>query len=114
VAFHDGVTDVDDRTLPKLLESSPLPVVIDAWAAWCGPCRVFAPTFQRVGRSLSDQAVFVKLDTERAQAMGSRLGVRSIPTLILFKNGREIGRFSGAMPEAQFRQWLQTQLPAAA
>jgi thioredoxin 2 len=108
--FHDGITEADDRTLPKLIEASPLPVVVDAWASWCGPCRVFAPTFQRVARAMADRFAFAKLDTEKVQAMSGRLGVRSIPTLIVFKNGRELTRISGAMPEPQFRQWLESQL----
>ena len=85
-----------------------LPVVVDFWAGWCGPCRMMAPHFARAAQMLAPDIRFAKLDTERAQAVAARYGIRSIPTLIVFRDGREVARQSGAMDANGLVRWVRS------
>ncbi|MGZ3703184.1 MAG: thioredoxin [Bdellovibrionota bacterium] len=104
---HFGVAEVSDTGLKTLTQKSPLPVVVDFWAPWCGPCKVFAPVFQQAARRLSSTATFAKLNTEQYAAAGGAYSVRGIPTLILFRNGAEKARISGALPLDQLLAWIE-------
>ncbi|PJA43279.1 MAG: thiol reductase thioredoxin [Lysobacterales bacterium CG_4_9_14_3_um_filter_62_6] len=95
-----------DGNFERLLESNDLPIVVDGWAAWCGPCRQFAPIFEKAAAALEPRIRFAKLDTDAAPQTSARLQIRSIPTLIIFGGSKEIARQSGAMNYAQFTQWL--------
>ncbi|RJG51603.1 thioredoxin TrxC [Motilimonas pumila] len=83
-----------------------LPIVIDFWASWCGPCQQFAPTYSQVATELAGKAIFLKLDTEAEQQLAGQFQIRSIPTLMVLKAGKEQTRVAGALPANQFRQWL--------
>jgi thioredoxin 2 len=97
---------VTSSTFPAAVERTELPVVVDFWAAWCGPCRAMAPAFERVAAQMKGRVRFAKLDTEAAPDVASRYGIRSIPTMILFRDGREAARVSGAMDASAIERWV--------
>ena len=98
--FQGKPVDLDGAGFERHLARSDIPVLVDFWAAWCGPCRMMAPAFEQAAIQLEPAFRVVKVDTERAQELAGRLQIRSIPTLALFRGGQEIARQAGAMTRA--------------
>jgi thioredoxin 2 len=92
--------DLTQSTFDEVIVNSDLPVVVDFWAPWCGPCKMMGPNFEKSAKNFPLKAVFAKVNTESEQSLGARFGIRSIPTLIIFKDAKEVHRTSGALDEA--------------
>jgi thioredoxin 2 len=99
--------ELDAAGFDALVARTELPVVADFWAPWCGPCRSMAPMFEQAARKLAAEARFVKVNTDAEQALAARYGIRAIPTLVLFRNGQEVKRSSGAMDAGSLARWAR-------
>lgn len=105
--FQGKAAELNDASFHTHINKSDIPVVVDFWASWCGPCKMMAPEFQKVAEQLEPTARFAKVNTEVAQQTAAQFGIRSIPTMIIFKNGQEVARQAGAMHAAQIAQWVK-------
>jgi thioredoxin 2 len=100
-----GANDFD-----RHVARSDIPLLVDFWAPWCGPCRMMAPAYEQAAAQLEPQFRVAKVNTEEEQALGARYGIRSIPTLAVFRNGREVARQAGAMGAADIVRWARAAL----
>ena len=98
--------DLTAQAFEKFVTRTELPVVVDFWAPWCGPCKMFAPVFSQVAAELDTRFCFAKVNTEAEQTLAAKYGIRSIPTLAIFAAGKETARLSGALDAAGLKRWL--------
>jgi thioredoxin 2 len=106
--FEGKPVEVDAAGFGKHLARNDLPLLVDFWAPWCGPCKMMAPHFAQAAAQLEPRLRLLKVDTEAEQALGARFDIRSIPTLALFRSGRELARQPGAMTAAGIVQWARS------
>lgn len=97
---------LDEASFDAFVARTELPVLVDYWAPWCGPCRAMAPQFEKAAGELRQNVRFAKVNTEDAQGIAARAGIRAIPTMVLYRGGKELARTSGAMDAATLRRWL--------
>jgi thioredoxin 2 len=108
------ITDAGDDDFASIVEASVIPVLVDLWAPWCGPCRVVSPILERLAHDMAGRLKLVKVNVDAAPDLARRFGVQGIPTLLVFHKGAETSRQVGAAPEHALRSWLEQALPAAA
>ena len=101
---------VDVTSFDRLMLNDERLIIADFWAPWCGPCKSMAPSFEEAARNFPLKAQFIKINTEEVQQLGSRFSIRSIPTVIAFKNNRIVDQFSGALPGSQIIAWVKKNL----
>ncbi len=91
--------ELSSANFDEVIVNSDIPVIVDFWAPWCGPCKMMGPNFEKSATKFALKTLFVKVNTENEQSLGARFGIRSIPTLMIFKDGKEVHRVSGALDE---------------
>jgi thioredoxin len=107
VGVAAGPLTVTDATFAAEVERAPVPVLVDAWAPWCGPCLVLAPLIEQLATEMAGRARVAKLNVDENPVTAGRFGIRSIPTLLVFKGGREVDRIVGVQPKAEIARRLE-------
>ncbi|MCU1462133.1 MAG: thioredoxin [Acidimicrobiales bacterium] len=104
------IVDADDLTFYEIVDASAIPVLVDLWAPWCGPCKMVSPALENLAAEFAGRIKLAKVNVDRSPAVGARFEVRGIPTLLLMRGGAVVARQTGAAPEAALRAWLEQAL----
>ena len=105
--FSGEPADVPGEMFERQIARSTVPVVVDIWAPWCGPCHAMAPEYEKAAQATEPRARFLKLNSDNEQQIAGRLGIRGIPTMLVYRDGKEIARTSGARPASDIVRWLE-------
>jgi len=111
--FAARPVDLTAAAFAVTIADSSIPVLVDFWAGWCGPCKAMAPAFEKAAVAMESRVRFAKLNTDEEQSVAQQFDIRSIPTLILFRDGQEVARHSGAMMGGDIERWVTQQLSTA-
>jgi thioredoxin 2 len=108
--FNKKPIELTSGNFDRIIANNELPVMVDFWAPWCGPCKMMAPVFEQAAQQLEPNMLLAKLNTENEQSIAARFGIRSIPTIAVFKGGRMVAQQAGAMDMGSLTRWAQSQL----
>lgn len=108
--FSGTPADVSGTMFERQIAKSTLPVVVDVWAPWCGPCRAMAPEYEKAAQTTEPKARFLKLNSDDEQQVSGKLGIRGIPTMLLYQGGKEIARVSGARSARDIVSWIEASI----
>lgn len=104
---NDAPIAADTQTFQEIVSQSPAPILVDFWAAWCGPCRAAAPEVEALAREMAGRAIVLKVDTEAHPDLAARYGVQGIPNFVVLRNGKVVTQHAGVTPRAEMRRWLE-------
>jgi thioredoxin 1 len=113
MATSNSVMHINTKTWESEVLKSDLPVFVDFWAEWCGPCRMVGPAVEQIAKLMAGKVKVAKLNVDESQEIAMKYGIQSIPSLIIFKNGKEIGRTIGAMPKESYLKFIESTLAKA-
>lgn len=108
--LENSVVELNSSNFDEIVVNSEIPVIVDFWAPWCGPCKMMAPTFKSVALDYPLKTLFAKVNTEDQQELGARFNIRSIPTLVIYKDGKEVQRVSGALDSSNLTNLVNNHL----
>lgn len=110
VLTPDQALEVNSAQFARFINKSELPVVVDFWASWCGPCQAMAPAYAQVAKALVGKAILLKVNTESEQQLAAQYAIRSIPALKIFQQGKVMNELAGALPQSQLLAWIEQSL----